>query len=140
MLAGASLLGVLMLSPVPSLRPIDFLGTAAHAQSAVSNQEVQNYARSILEIEPLRQAAYDQIKRITGEDVPPIMCNRPESLNRLSREVRQIAVNYCNRSVQIASGHGLPADRFNAITAALQNDPDLAARIQEAMVQIQRNR
>lgn len=127
-----------MLSPTPTLRPSVFLGTAAYAQSAVSNQEVQNYARSILEIEPVRQNAYDAIKRITGSDVPPIMCNRPASLNNLSREVREIAVNYCRQSAQIAASHGLSADRFNAITAALQSDPDLAARIQEAMVQIQR--
>lgn len=137
LLVSVSLLGVLSLAP--AVRPAAFLGTAAYAQAAVSSEEVQNYARSLLEIEPVRQDAYNAIKRITGSnEVPPIICNRPGSLNNLNREVRQIAVNYCTRSAQIAASHDLTADRFNAITATLQGDRDLATRIQEAMVQIQR--
>lgn len=117
------------------------IGSPAYAQDAVSNAEVQNYARSVMAIEPLRQEAYNAIKQITGSDnVPPIACHQPRSLNNLNRNIRQIAVDYCRRSISIVESNSLTISRFNVVTTALQNDPDLAARIQEAMVQIQRNR
>jgi hypothetical protein len=119
--------------------PTLVIGSPAYAQDLISNDDVQNYARSVLAIEPLRLDAYNAIKRITGsENVPAIACHQPRSLNNLSRNIRQIAIDYCAQSIQIVERNSLTISRFNVITTALQNDPDLAARIQEAMMQIQR--
>lgn len=120
-----------------NLMPTVAIGNAAFAQEAISTADVQNYARSVLRIEPIRQSAYDEIKRITGADVPSIACHRPNSLDNLSRNIREIAVNYCNQSIQIVESNSLTIGRFNAITAALQSDPDLAARIQQALIRLQ---
>jgi Domain of unknown function (DUF4168) len=120
-------------SPLPRL----VVGSAAYAQDTVTNEEVQNYARSVLAIEPIRQAAYDQIKQITGADVPAIACHQPSSLNNLSSNIREIAVNYCNQSIQIVESNSLTISRFNTITTTLQANPDLASRIQAALIRLQ---
>ncbi|NJL39234.1 MAG: DUF4168 domain-containing protein [Leptolyngbyaceae cyanobacterium RM2_2_4] len=118
------------------------VSNSAYAQAnAVSNQEVQNYARSVLAIEPIRQAAYNQIKEITGDrDVPAIACHQPASLNNLSRNIREIAVNYCNQSIAIVEQNDLTIGRFNVITTTQQSDPDLQRRIQEELIRLQRGR
>lgn len=125
---------------VPALHPQQprlVWASAAFAQS-ISNEEVQNYARSLLTIEPIRQSAYNEIKRILGsDDVPPIACHRPNSLNNLSENIRGIAVNYCNRAIEIVEQNDLTIGRFNAITVDLQGDPDLADRIQQEMIRLQ---
>jgi hypothetical protein len=110
---------------------------AAYAQ-AVTEDEITNYARSVLAIEPIRQSAYEQIKQITGSsNVPTIACHRPRSLNDLSGEVRQIAVNYCNRAIEIVERNNLTITRFNAITIAHQEDAELSSRIQQAILRLQ---
>lgn len=111
--------------------------SSAFAQS-VSDEELQRYARSLLAIEPIRQAAYDEIKRILGTgEVPSITCNRPNSLNRLDANIREIAVNYCNQSTRIVERNNLSIGRFNTITTILQDDPDLLLRIQQEMLRLQ---
>lgn len=118
-----------------SLAPV--FSSSAYAQ-AISDEEVQNYARSVLLIEPLRQAAYNQIKQLLNTStVPPIACHRPRSLNGLRRDVREIAVGYCNQSRQIAQANGLPPDRFNSITANQQTDSELQNRIQAELIRQQ---
>lgn len=110
---------------------------AAQAQ-AVTDEEITNYARSVLEIEPIRRSAYEQIRQITGSsNVPSIQCNEPRRLNSLPRNIRQIAVNYCNQARAIAHDNGLSDERFNAITIAHQEDADLSNRIQQAILQLQ---
>jgi len=126
---------------VPSLSaPASMMfSNAAYAQAAVTPEEVQNYARSVLAIEPIRLQAYNEIKRLTGSgDVPAIACYQPNSLNNLNRDIRSIAVEYCHQSIQIVERNQLTIGRFNTITTTLQSDPDLASRIQDAMVQLQR--
>lgn len=111
--------------------------SVAYAQ-AVTDEEVVSYARSVLAIEPLRQAAYEEIKQITGSaNVPPITCHPPSSLNDLSDEVREIAVGYCNEAIAIVESNNLTISRFNAITVAHQSDPDLSSRIQQAILRLQ---
>jgi Domain of unknown function (DUF4168) len=109
-------------------------GSAAYAQS-ISNTDVQQYARSVLAIEPLRQAAYEQIKSISG-NVPSIECHRPSSLNALPDNVRQIAANYCNQAIAIVEGNNLTISRFNEIRVAQDADSALLNRIQQAIVDL----
>jgi negative regulator of sigma E activity len=128
---------------VPSIQPnvpaagqpltVSF-GSAAYAQS-ISDQEVANYARSVLAIEPLRQSAYDQIKGISGS-VPRIECHRPSSLNDLPDNVRQIAVNYCNQAISIVESNSLTISRFNAIRVAQDSDSSLLNRIQQSIMEL----
>lgn len=120
---------------------LDF-STVAYAQAIanISNDEVQSYARSVLAIEPIRQAAYDEIKRILGSgQVPPIACHRPNSLNNLNPNIRQIARNYCNRAIQIVERNNLTINRFNTITVTMQSNPELAPVIQREIMRLQRN-
>ncbi|HEY9640714.1 MAG TPA: DUF4168 domain-containing protein [Coleofasciculaceae cyanobacterium] len=134
----------LLLGWVPSFRPSEglsasrlVLDNAAYAQAAVSESEIQSYARSVLEIEPIRQAAYDSIKRQSGAEVPPILCHRPSSLNNLDPSIRPIAIDYCNQAIAIVERNNLSITRFNEITVAHQSDSGLADRIQQAIAAIQ---
>lgn len=110
--------------------------SAAYAQ-AISNTEVTNYARSVLVMEPVRQTAFTEIKKMISGDIPPIVCHKPGSLNALPGNARKIAVNYCKRSQEIVESNGLTINRFNAITVNLQNNPDLKRRIHNELIRIQ---
>ncbi len=130
----------LLLGVVPNLQPVSFdlsFDMAAYAQ-AVSAQEVQSYARSVLAIEPIRMTAYNKIKEITGSDeVPPVACHRPSSLSNLPENIRDIAIDYCNQAIAIVESNDLTITRFNQITIAHQSDSELASRIQQAINRIQ---
>lgn len=142
-----STIGIL-LGCVPSLQPRAasvVFSNAAYAQDQspgqITNEEVQNYARSVLAIEPLRQTAYNEIKRISGSaQVPPIACDQPNSLNNLGRDIRAIAVNYCNSAISIVEDNDLTIRQFNIITTNVQSNPELASRIQSELIRLQQNR
>ncbi|NET37992.1 MAG: DUF4168 domain-containing protein [Cyanothece sp. SIO1E1] len=116
------------------------ISAAAHAQTltAVSNEEVHNYALSVLGIEPIRQVAYRDIKQITLE-VPEIACHMQRGLLGLPDNIRGIALSYCDRSIAVVESNNLTIRRFNDITDAQQRDPSLASRIQEALLEILRS-
>lgn len=111
--------------------------SAAYAQGA-SDPEVTNYAQAVLEMEPIRQTAFDRIKKMIGsEDIPPIVCHKSESLGALPNNARNTALDYCNQSQKIVESNGLSIARFNAITVDMQNDPNFKKRIQDEMIRIQ---
>lgn len=131
------LLGVIPSIPSGSFYP-DF-AAKAYAQD-VSEQEVQSYARSVLAIEPIRQAAYNKIKQMTGSDkVPVVACHRPSSLSELPENIRGVAIEYCNQAIAIVERNNLTITRFNQITVAHQSDTGLADRIQQLINRIQSN-
>jgi hypothetical protein len=72
---------------------------AAYAQE-ISTEEATNYAQAGMEIEQLRQKAHDDIKNIIGRSLRDC-CDKPESLNALTGDARNIAGDYCNRSQEI---------------------------------------
>jgi Domain of unknown function (DUF4168) len=111
--------------------------SAASAQTAISEDEIQSYAKTVLEMEPYRISAYDKIKQITGAEVPPILCHRASSLNNLDPSIRDIAISFCNQAVSIAESHNLSITRFNEITIAQQSDGSLADRIRQAIRDMQ---
>jgi len=123
-------------APDISARSGVVFSSAAYAQ-AISNTEVTNYARSVLVMEPVRQTAFTEIKKMISGDIPPIVCHKPGSLNALPGNARKIAVNYCRRSQEIVESNGLTINRFNAITVNLQNNPDLKRRIHNELIRIQ---
>ncbi|MBW4622204.1 MAG: DUF4168 domain-containing protein [Cyanosarcina radialis HA8281-LM2] len=124
--------------PLVSLsdRSLD-LNSSALAQS-VSKPEIERYARTLLRIEPLRQTAYTNIKKILGSgQVPNIVCTQPNSMRSLPGEARQIAIDYCNQSKKISTENGLSPARFNAITSQAQSDANLRGQIQNELLKLQ---
>ncbi len=109
---------------------------SAMAQT-VSNEEVTNYARSVLAAESLRQKAYGEIKLMNAGNVPEIVCTE-NSLNKLtSSQVRSIAVNFCNTYKQIIESNQLTISRFNDITENQIKDTELKQRIQNELLRLQ---
>lgn len=105
----------------------------------INPQELLNYTKALLAIEPLRQSTYNDIKRILGSrPIPNIVCSQPSSFSNLPNNARQIAINYCHRSREIARRFGFSTERFNQITAVVQSNAALRQRVQDAMLQLQR--
>jgi len=112
-------------------------GSSAYAQSA-SNEEVRQYAKAVLLMEPIRQSAYAEIKKIIGSgDVPNIVCHERRSLQALPRNAQSIAANYCNQSKKIITSNGLSISRFNEMTMNAQSDANLKTRIQNELLRLQ---
>ncbi|MEM8779349.1 MAG: DUF4168 domain-containing protein, partial [Cyanobacteria bacterium P01_G01_bin.49] len=104
--------------------------------SSFSDEDVTNYARTVLKIESQRQVAYEQIEEIIDDPPPEIACDRPKSLQQLPTDAQKIAVEFCNQSKKIAQESGLSSNQFNAITEKAQKDETLKKRIQNAMIRI----
>ncbi|MGJ5672582.1 MAG: DUF4168 domain-containing protein [Nostochopsis sp.] len=116
-----------------------FNSTVNAQNSPPNNKNILNYSRVLLRIEPERQQAFDQIKKIIGDrEIPKIVCNEPTSFNSLPSQARDIAVNYCNRSQQIVESNGLSIDEFNNITLQLQNNDDLKRQIYNNLIRLQK--
>jgi hypothetical protein len=116
--------------------PTLIFGAAAQAQE-ISAQEITNYARSVLAIEPRRLKAYDEIKGIAGGSVPQVVCNETRAINGLSGNFRGIVVNYCEQAKKTIGSNGLTVARFNQITLLQQSDPTVKARIQAELLRLQ---
>jgi hypothetical protein len=111
---------------------LDF-SRAVYAQQAVTEAEVSNYARAVLAMEPLRQVAYNEIKKIVNGNIPDIQCHRAETINQLpSQEARKIANTYCNQALALVNNYLTPS-RFNQITRLAEKDGNLRQRIQDAL-------
>lgn len=110
--------------------------SSAFAQD-ISSTQARNYARALLAMEPLRQSAYAEIKKIVG-NVPPISCSQSGSLSSLPRNAREIAVNYCNRSKEIVESNSLSVSQFNLISVTVKKDPGLRTQIQNYLTELQR--
>lgn len=119
-----------------SSSPSLVFGAAAQAQE-ISNEEITIYARSVLAIEPRRDRAYNEIKGIVGGSVPRVVCNETQEINRLSGNVRGIAVNYCQQAKKIIETNGLTVSRFNQLTLLQQANPAVKQRIQAELLRLQ---
>ncbi|TBR58156.1 DUF4168 domain-containing protein [Mastigocladus laminosus UU774] len=116
-----------------------FSSTANAQNSPLNNKDILNYSRSLLRIEPERQQAFDEIKKIIGDrEIPKIVCSEPTSFTSLPSQAKDIAVNYCNRSQQIVESNGLSIDEFNKITLQLQNNDDLKRQIYNNLIRLQK--
>ncbi|MBD2502015.1 DUF4168 domain-containing protein [Anabaena azotica] len=113
----------------------------ANAQNQSFNStEITSYAQAVLAMEPARQEAFGQIKKIIGGgDVPQIVCSEPSSMNSLPSKARNIAVNYCNHSQRIVGDYGLTIDKFNRMTTEIQNNSNLKQQVYNTLIRIQKN-
>jgi hypothetical protein len=109
--------------------------------TSASSEDIENYAKAVLAIEQIRQAAYEEIQKMTNnETIPAVTCTKSESLAALSKNIQGIAVNYCERAKKfIDETEGLTMDKFNAITSNAQSNPELQQRIQTELVRLQGN-
>jgi hypothetical protein len=136
-----SLFGVLtgMAPEFQSRSGVPTFSQAAQAQN-LNRDELRNYALAVMAIEPLRREAYQAIKEILGSgDVPSIACHQPNSLSGLNRNIREIAVRYCNNSISIVERYGFTIVRFNAVNSAVQGNPQLREQVQQEMLRIQQS-
>ncbi|AFY42960.1 DUF4168 domain-containing protein [Nostoc sp. PCC 7107] len=118
---------------------LTFTAKADAQTPAVNNNEIVSYAQAVLAMEPSRQQAFGEIKKlIGGGEIPQIVCNDPKSINNLPRKARDIAVNYCNRSQKIVEENGLTIERFNKITVEVQNDNNLKRQIYNTLIRLQK--
>lgn len=107
------------------------------AQMVVTHQELQNYARALTQIEPLRQTALAGIQARLGQrSVPPLQCTDLSNLSVNDNNVRNIVWGYCRASFQVIQRNGLNHIRFKEITAAQAENPGLRMMIWQKMRQL----
>lgn len=112
----------------------------AQTPTPVDNTELLSYSRALLRMEPARQQALEEIKKIIGnKEVPQIVCNDPNSLSSLPDKAKDIAVNYCSRSQKIVEENGFTIDRFNKITVEVQSNGNLKRQIYNTLLRLQKN-
>lgn len=110
----------------------------AQSPQPVNNDEVNNYAQAVLAMEPARQQAFDEIKKIIGgSEIPKIICNDSKTISTLPKKAQDVAVNYCTRSQKIVEDNGLTIIRFNQITLNIQSDENLKRQIYNRLLTIQ---
>ena len=147
--ASGTLLSALALTPLGSLLNTGHLSKivpAAHAQ-AVTDEDVSNYARAIAAIEGQRKTAYaaasDVLAAATNQaDISetPLSCqahqlkDMPKALSKSERvSLLTVLVNFCREARSTAAANNLTPEQFNSITAAQQEDTELASRIKTAI-------
>jgi len=117
----------------------------AYAQ-ALTDEDINSYARAIAAIEPARVTAYSEASDIlttADSDLSlletPLSCtsNRLSDMPDISRsarvELRTVLVTFCNEASRLAEENDLTPQRFNAITESHREDPEIAARIRSAI-------
>jgi Domain of unknown function (DUF4168) len=106
--------------------------------SAAGDNTLAAYAQSVLDIEPVRSKAYDEIVAADPESPPPaVLCNDRSTVMALRGEVKKIAVEYCNQAKAIAEKQGLTAEQFNGIAQQAENDPQLKEAIKNELLKLQ---
>ncbi|MBD1213859.1 MAG: DUF4168 domain-containing protein [Dolichospermum circinale Clear-D4] len=104
----------------------------------VNDTELTNYVKAVLEMEPVRQQAFEEIKKIIGsKDIPQVICNDPRSVKALPDKAKDIAVNYCNQSQQIVKKF-ITVERFNEITLEKQKNTTLQKQLYKASLNLQK--
>lgn len=104
--------------------------TVVYAQSA---SQVQQYAKAVLQIEPIRRESLEKAKQIMGGSVPANVCRQDD----LPSSVEGVCKNFLTRSAQVIKGSGLSIGEFNQITVRLQKDPGLRNRMRQELIQQQ---
>lgn len=118
---------------------------AAYAQ-AVTDDDVINYARAIVDIETQRLSAYEEASNLLSSVDSelsileiPLSCasaslsDMPDMPRADRVDLRTILVTFCNNAKEIADVNGLTPKRFNSITESHREDAELEARIIDAI-------
>jgi hypothetical protein len=105
---------------------------------SVTADEIKNYARAVLAIEPIRQAAYTEIQKLTNDEKVDVTCTKADTIAALPKSIQDVAVNYCNQSKKIGESNGLTMAQFNAVTVSAQSNSELRQRIQNELLRLQK--
>ena len=138
-------LGVFGVPTIASMSALPLATLPAIAQSSVTDEEVKQYARSVLTIDQYRNEAYTLIKDLlltenmdinsVGVSCTSIDVSRvPRSIRR---QVRGILIDYCNQSQDAVEENGMSSQRFNEITELHRSDETLYERIQQELLRLQ---
>ena len=68
---------------------------------------------------------------------PNIICDRPETIQALSDEVRQVANRYCQESNQVVQSHNLTIPRFNELKLHYDRGDEFYQQIQNILIELQ---
>ncbi|MDR5637819.1 DUF4168 domain-containing protein [Thermosynechococcus sp. PP42] len=104
---------------------------------AIAPWEIMNYARVVLEIEPIRQKYYRQAQVAFQGQVPRNSCFGMNPQN-IPSGLETICANYVREAMQVLRKYNMSLEQFNAITLRAQQDSALSQRIQAEMVRLQR--
>ncbi|MDJ0744659.1 MAG: DUF4168 domain-containing protein [Xenococcaceae cyanobacterium MO_167.B27] len=102
-----------------------------------TQQEISNYARAGLQIERLRRRTYQEIKKQTNQRPPNIVCNRPETIQQLSPNIRNIANNYCQETTNIIRNNNLTIRRFNELKRSYDGGGEFHRQVQQMLLRLQ---
>jgi hypothetical protein len=125
-------------SPTPNSteRPGDNSGSSFNPDS-ISNLQVTNYAKAVLEIEQIRVKFHHQATKVLGSALPQNTClgntNIPPRLEAICK-------NYLQASRTIVEKNRLSPIEFNAITQRSRSDVALMNRIRQELIRWQRVR
>lgn len=95
-----------------------------------------NYARVVLEIEPIRRKYYRQAQQIVPGGVPRNSCFGYDRQN-IPEGLADICGDYLRESMQVLQKYNMSLEQFNAITQRAQVDTNLSQRIQQEMLRLQ---
>ncbi|WP_033365234.1 DUF4168 domain-containing protein [Mastigocladopsis repens] len=133
-------IGAIVTSSLFSSALVLSLNANAQTPQSVKPNELRRYAKAMLTMEPQRQQAFDEIKKIIGSgEVPKIICNDNSSFSNLPSKAKDIAVNYCQRYQKVVEDNGFTIDRFNTITTQVQSNEDLKRQIYNILLRLQKN-
>ena len=112
------------------------LSSVARAQE-FTPEEIQNYAKAGYEVELLRREVYQKIKSAINQPPPNIVCDRQETLQSLESNIREIANNFCNQSLQIVEQHNLSIDRYNELKSYYDRRDGFYQQVQNMLLKLQ---
>ncbi|PPJ61560.1 DUF4168 domain-containing protein [Cuspidothrix issatschenkoi] len=116
------------------------INTTAFAQTPnIDSTELTKYAKAVLAMEPVRQQAFEEIKKLIGsKDIPKIICNDPNTVNDLPGKAKDVAIKYCNNSQKIVKENKLTTERFNQITVEIQTSKTLEKQVYNTLLRLQK--
>jgi Domain of unknown function (DUF4168) len=106
--------------------------SVAFAQPA---NKIRGYAGAVLEIEPLRRRAYNDVRRMMNGNLPNDVCRQ----GQLPGNVRSICTDFFDESANIIRKNNLSINEFNDLTQRSQSDSSLMNQIQQELIRQQQH-
>lgn len=131
MLSWGAILSLLLASVIP----VPSFGQATPPLDVIARWELVNYARVVLEIEPIRQKYYRQAQALARRPIPRNLCFGMSPQN-IPSGMEAICANYMREAMQVLKKYNMTVEQFNAITLRAQQDKAFSQRIQTEMLRL----
>lgn len=135
----------------PLILPLFLLGCGSGEENAalpvspeelaksIPDEEIVNYAKTVVAIEQLRQTTVQEMRQISGDSsLENVSCTQPKTISELPPQMQELTISFCNRVRAISEENGLIIPRFNAITVNARNNPDLKERIDQELISLRK--